>query len=219
MRIILFCLIVSFASFGQNTIQLRLKNITSADSLKVRRTYTIAYSIKNISDQPVTILLDAEKFTPATSGSMTHSIFYKVYEGDNSIDAPGILTYNVEDGFRIDTANRSEEEIQKIISEYLEKIKSQQQERLLNSKIRLEPNETKSYSKELHWDFERYQKHDENEFYIDPNAKHYFEISLILLREEYESRLTPEQFATLMADKSLIKGHIVSNKMEIDFSE
>ena len=85
--------------------------------------------------------------------------------------------------------------------------------------FQLNPKETKLISKTLYWDRKRYYLNGQNEFYLDEKTKHYLELTLILLKSEFKTKLTETQFNTIMSDKNFLNAVIVSNKMEINFSE
>ena len=76
---------------------------------------------------------------------------------------------------------------------------------------------TKSYTKKLLWDKTRYYKLDDNEFYLDEKSNHFLEISITLLKEEYQKTVSKEMFETITKNKNFIKGSFVSNKHLINF--
>lgn len=88
---------------------------------------------------------------------------------------------------------------------------------VMDDVMTLEPHETKTFTQTGYWDKDRYFFHDPEEFYLNEKAKHYFEITFVMLKEHLKSRLTSEEYDKIMADENFIKGVFVSNKMEIDF--
>jgi hypothetical protein len=63
----------------------------------------------------------------------------------------------------------------------------------------------------------RYVTYFDNEYYLDENPL--FRSSNILLKEELYTRLLPEDQNKIEANKTIIKGWLSSNKMEINFKE
>ncbi len=80
----------------------------------------------------------------------------------------------------------------------------------------LNPNEQLDCLIEFNWDKKRYFYRDPNEYYLDENAKHYFEITLVALKEELKDKIDEAVYKKLKNDPNLIKGVFVSNKVEIN---
>ena len=80
----------------------------------------------------------------------------------------------------------------------------------------LVPNEQLECSMVFNWDKKRYFYRDPHEYYLDENAKHYFEITLVALKEEYKNKIDEAVYNKALKDPNFIKGVIVSNKVEID---
>jgi hypothetical protein len=82
----------------------------------------------------------------------------------------------------------------------------------------LQPKETRSFTKTLYWNKDRYFFHDPEEFYLSDTAKHYLELTIVLLKEAFKDKLTEEEYTAIMADEHFIKGVYFSNKAEINFN-
>ncbi len=80
----------------------------------------------------------------------------------------------------------------------------------------LNPNEELKCSIVFNWDKKRYYYRDPNEFYLDEDAKHYFEITLVALKEEFKDKIDEAVYNKLINDPNFIKGVFVSNKVEIN---
>ena len=80
----------------------------------------------------------------------------------------------------------------------------------------LNPNEELECSIVFNWDKKRYFYRDPNEYYLAENAKHYFEITLVALKEEFKDKIDEAVYNKLINDPNFIKGVFVSNKVEIN---
>jgi hypothetical protein len=80
------------------------------------------------------------------------------------------------------------------------------------------PHQTEHFKATFKWNKNRYYYNEPNEFYLDINAKHYFEITLVALKEEFKGKVDDELFEKIMKNPNFIKGVFVSNKVQIDFS-
>jgi hypothetical protein len=65
--------------------------------------------------------------------------------------------------------------------------------------------------------FLRYVTYFDNEYYLDEKT-HYLDLVIILLKEELYSRLHEDK-TKIEANKTIIKGWLSSNKVEINFKE
>jgi hypothetical protein len=89
---------------------------------------------------------------------------------------------------------------------------------LMEDLFTLDPNETKTFTKIVSWDKDRYFFHDPEEFYLDEKGKYFLEITMVLMKEPFKDKLTEEQYQKILTDKNFIKGVFVSNKKEISFN-
>ena len=80
----------------------------------------------------------------------------------------------------------------------------------------LNPNQELECSIVFNWDKKRYFYRDPNEYYLAENAKHYFEITLVALKEEFKDKIDEAVYNKLINDPNFIKGVFVSNKVEIN---
>ena len=92
---------------------------------------------------------------------------------------------------------------------------AKKEKRKMNCQV-LNPNEELECSIVFNWDKKRYYYRDPNEFYLDENAKHYFEITLVALKEEFKDKIDEAVYNKLINDPNFIKGVFVSNKVEIN---
>lgn len=221
------------------TLKLKINSIVFKDSIAEEREFIIYYEIENLSSEKVSFFFNPNGITSSESGSMSNKPFYKIFQGEEQINPGEVLNpyRNLGGlGFEENLKNLKEnpEELKKYLKERLnmnidsmlaefnkpenEKLKNQT-EILMKDVFQLNPRETKSISKVLYWDKKRYYLNGQNEFYLDEKTKHYLELTLILLKSEFKNKLTETQFNTIMSDKNFLNAVIVSNKMEINFSE
>ena len=231
--IVLVFLFLSNLTIGQ-VIPLRLKidAINYNDSIN-KRTFTINYHIENLTNKELTYFLNPTDFISNTRASLATKIAYKIYQDDDLINVDDIVID--ENTFKIKSKlkeAKTDKEKALIVDEYLKteglnlndnnpidsltlsKLKA---EKLLSSMQTIRPNETKSYTKKLFWDKTRYYKLDDNEFYLDEKSNHYLEISITLLKEEYQKTVSKEMFETITKNTNFVKGSFVSNRHLINF--
>lgn len=228
------------ATFLQSQIlNLKINSIVFKDSIPEERTFIINYEIENLSNEKVSFFLNSNGFTSSDSGSMSNKPIYKIFQGEEQIN-PGEVLNSYKNpvglGFEENMKNLkgNDAELKKYLKERLnmdfdsmlaefkkpenEKFK-RQNTLLLKDLFQLKPKETKAMSKVLYWDKKRYYLNGRNEFYLDEKTKHYLEITLILLKSEFKIALTEMEFNNIMSDKNFLNAVVVSNKMEINFSE
>ena len=218
MRFLFFCFILfSIAAFSQNKlIELKIDSIITDNSNPKERKFTVNYHIKNLTENPVTFILNTKSIIPFSSGSSKYIPYYKLFEENTSIDIH-VFNNGINKKFDLNSyLNSRKDATGKPIENYLEKIQKKNNETLVNSITKIDASESKKYAITLFWNKERYQKQDESEYYLDENRKHYFEISIHLMKEELKEQFTAEQFKNITEDKTLIKGWFTSNKTEID---
>jgi hypothetical protein len=88
--------------------------------------------------------------------------------------------------------------------------------RMKNYYHTLQPNQTENFEVTFNWNKNRYYYLEPNEYYLDENAKHYFELTFVALKEEFESKVDEEIFEKIMKLPNFIKGVFISNKVEIN---
>ena len=227
--IVLVFLFLSNLTIGQ-VIPLRLKidAINYNDSIN-KRTFIINYNIENLTNKELTYFLNPTDFISNTRASLSTKIAYKIYQDNDLINVDDII--NDENNTKLKGA-KSDKELSLLMNKFLitngiyfdnnnpidsltlSKLKA---EKLFSSMQTIGPNETKSYTKKLFWDKTRYYKLDDNEFYLDEKSNHFLEISITLLKEEYQKTVSKEMFETITKNKNFIKGSFVSNRHLINF--
>ncbi|MDI5948730.1 hypothetical protein QLS97_03625 [Flavobacterium sp. LB2P87] len=157
---------------------------------------------------------------------MSYYPAYRLYQGDEIVNSVSIFN-----------SKTAKEELHKIIKDSelklaqtkkgsknniyddITKNKMQITQNILNSIIKLNPKEIKKISATLNWDKNRYSQYFDIEYYLNEKATHYFDLCINLMKEEFKEKVSSEDFKRIIEDKTIIKGWIQSDKMEINFKE
>lgn len=217
-HVIVFILFMSTVASAQ-PLTIKIDEITTTNS-KVERKYAVDFTIANTSTKPISFFLNPKYLIPAQSGSMANGVFFKIFEANEPIASTRLLSLmSYDDPETTGAQMLVMDSITKASYAEIDKLIAKHHKQFMESLMTIAPGESRSYSQDFYWNYERYQKMDELEYYIDSAQPHYLQLSVIFLKEEYKSKVSPEQFTELMAIPTLIKGWFVSNKMEIDFGE
>lgn len=215
----LFCI----TAFSQSKpIELKIDSLTSSNTDDGSRKFTLQYHITNLSDKPVSFVLNTNSLIPIGAGSLNPAVYYKLYENESSVDVSGIFTTTKGTRYFKDETEykRFEDSLTIALKNRTPEDKTQKRKAFfLNNIQTFKANETKYFTEELIWDKKRYHKNDVIEYYIQENEKHFFELHINLMREELLSNFTEEEKKEVLKDKILTKGWFTSNKVEIDLSE
>jgi hypothetical protein len=241
----LYFLLIPIVFFGQNKpIKINLLSVTSTDSIPDERKFIVNYSIENTTDKEISFFLNPEKLFPAHTNPMGTGVFYKLFQGNDELIINGVFyTKNFKsiDGFpdysKITNEKELEEATKKFFEAYMKKQKEKEKldsingvspeigtkqrmsNELMSAVFTLKPNETKTYSTTWYWDKKRYFKRDEYEYYLDEKGTFYVQFFLFLMKEQYQSKLTYEDYEKLLKIPNFIKGIYQSEKVEINFRE
>ena len=178
---------------------------------------------------------------------MTKEIYYKIFENDNFIEIGAAFNQFKKEEVIFDfdekmpqaekdsimiayLAEKLEEDPAKLLNiyneegsiglldpskEYMQKISK----RIKNYYHTLLTNQTEEFEASFKWNKSRYYYNEPNEFYLDENAKHYFEMTLVALKEEFKDKIDAEQYEKIMKDTQFIKGVFISNKVQINLRD
>ena len=228
MRIIyLILFFFSISSFAQDTaLAITIDSIISSDSTPNERKFIIIYHIQNLTNKPISFILNTNAIQPNATSSMSYSPAYRLYQGDEIINTVSIFNTKTEKeklgkikkdiDFRGSVAKNNSKTN---LYDYIGKRKNQISQNIRNSIIKLGPKEIKNFSKTLDWDKNRYSEYFDNEYYLDEKETHYFDLSINLMKEEFKERVSSEDYKKIIEDKTIIKGWAQSNKMKINFKE
>ncbi|RZJ69159.1 hypothetical protein [Flavobacterium sp.] len=213
----LWILLISVGCFGQRSLELVLDSVKTDNSETRFRTFHISYHITNKLNKPATFFLNTNLIVPVVASSMSHCPHHKLYQNGKSVDVAGI--------FEQPTRKLTPEESWKL-NDSLRRIsadpndwRARMSKSIIESMKTLSPGETRHFKIDLRWDKNRYQKQDENEFYLEPDAKFELELSMHLMREELVSRMTAEDYEKALKEPDFVKGWFTSNKLPIVFSD
>ncbi len=219
----IICLLFSITVFSQTKpIEIKIDSLTSSNTDDGRRSFTLQYHITNLTEKPISFVLNTTSIIPIGAGSLSPRPYYKVYENEASIDVSGIFT-----GERKIRSFKDEAELNRYRDSLMnyrksktpEEISQLKKEYFLENIQKLAPKETKHFTTVLAWNKKRYHKNDVIEYYIEEKEKHFFELHINLMVEELLSNFTEEEKKEVLKDKVLTKGWFTSNKVEIDLSE
>ncbi|WP_026978525.1 hypothetical protein [Flavobacterium tegetincola] len=246
MRLLLISLLLITTTLFAQPLTLTIDSVFSKEEHVKERIFTIKYSLKNNSADTLHFFLDPKNVSPSSGGSLTKEIYYKIYENDKFIEIGAAFnqfftdeivfkfdesfTQSQKDSVMIDyLAKKLDENPEKLLKIYqeegsiglLDSSKDYMQKhykRVNNYYHTLLPNQIEHLSTTFNWNKNRYYYLEPNEFYLDENAKHYFELTFVALKEEYKSNMDKEVFNEIMKMPHFIKGVFVSNKVEINFN-
>ena len=235
MRILcVYLLLLSLPISAQ--IELKIDAISSKDSIPTERKFTIQYHIENLTDKEVVFSLYPMSFGSNRRASMFKGMVYKIFQDQEFLDLEDIFSNTKVNSYRqalLEAKTKEEKDV--LVRKYLEEQKRinldsksiiDENELLLEkgknfskSIITLLPKEKRSYSKTLIWNKSRYYKLEDNEFYLDENKPHYFELTINLMKEYFKDYVEVNEYQEILNNPSYIKGWFTSNKVEIDFKD
>ena len=88
----IICFLLFFITLSVSAqIEFKIDSITSLDSIPTERKFTINYHIENLTDKEVSFFLYPKELTDFKSGSMSKTIFYKIYQTEEFLDFENIF--------------------------------------------------------------------------------------------------------------------------------
>lgn len=240
---ILFFLFFTSIAFSQKPISVKILSIKTENVDAKNASYIINYEIKNNTNNAVSFFLNPNTLIANAASSMTLFAVYKLYINNEAtkLDGPffekdgidwreklkSFKNYNSEEAkaFIKKTFEEFEKEQNKIVENYTknggkntDKAWILKNQKLLESKITIEPNETKLFTIVTHWNRERYFKQDDLEYYLTENDKYEFELTLSLQKDNLKSQLSNEEYQKIEKDPNFLQGDFTSNKAAIYFN-
>ncbi|WP_162126566.1 hypothetical protein [Flavobacterium phycosphaerae] len=219
----LFFLLFSITFFAQSKpIELKIDSIQTTNTDDGRRKFVLYYNISNLTDKPISFVLNNNTIIPIGSGSLRPFPYYKVYENETPIDISTLFTGDKTISYFKNEAelNRYQDSIMASIkNKTLEQLHQEKKETFLNNIQKMEPKETKNYEAVFVWDKNRYHRNDTIEYYLEEKEKHYIELHINLMTEELLMDFTKEEIQEILKDKHLTKGWFSSNKVELNLGE
>ena len=245
MRIFLVLFLLLHSLLYSQPLTLGVDAINSDDKDEKERIFTVKYYLQNNTADTLHFFFAPKQISPSTGGSMTKEIYYKIYENQNFIEIGQAFNqfFTNKTEFDFEEALSEQQRDSLIIMQLSKKLgedsgklfkifKEEGSIGLLDSskdymvryyqKINnyyhtLHPNQKENFEATFTWNKNRYYYMEPHEYYLDENAKHYFEITLVALKEEFKDRIDKEVYDKIMKDPNFIKGVFISNKIEINF--
>ena len=234
-------LLPAFA-FAQRPLQVTLDSITSSDSNSLHRKFTITYHVKNNTDEPLSFFLHPNTLIANAASSMTLYAVYKIYQNDAFQDMDGPFFPNIPEAIQFeDFPNHNSPEARDFIKKVTENHKAEyaallenyrkkggkstdekwivRNQKLLLSKLTLQPAETKTFAIQTTWNRIRIVNNGDLEYYLNENDRFDFELVLDLKKALFKSDLSEPEFNQIKDDKHFIEGVFTSNKMPVNFGE
>jgi len=244
MRILFVLFILKSGLLMAQPLTLQIDSLSSKDQNEKERIFTIKYHLQNNTEDTLRFFFTPKKISPSTGGSMTKEIYYKIYENQNFIEIGQAFNqfFPEKTEFDFDEA-LSEKQRDSLIIIQLSKKFEESPTRLFKifkeegsiglldpskdymvkfyKKINnyfhtLLPHQKEQFEAHFIWNKNRYYYMEPNEYYLDENAKHFFEITLVALKEEFKGSIDDDVYEKIMKDPNFIKGVFVSNKVEIN---
>jgi hypothetical protein len=207
-------------------IALTLDSIVSVDNSSKKRIFTIHYQIQNKTAKRISFILNPHSIRSNVSNSLAWMPSYRLYQNSIRIDVESISSPQANDTINkefIDSMQKELRENKANLEEYLlqrqKKTLESSSKNIINSILTFEPKESRSYSVSFNWDKNRYVTHYDNEYYLDEKTPHYMDIVVILMKDELYSRLLPEDQLKIESNKTILRGWLNSNKIEINFKD
>lgn len=236
MKLKLLFLLINFYSFGQlKPIEIKIDSIISSDSISNVRKFNVNYHIQNTTDKEVSFInciYPLNNFYPDVKELKVYSI---IVEDDKYVKL-NILHKNILLMHHLDSLDnaRSSEERTKIIQYYLKnnsrdttKFKNEIERRrkindfeyVKSAIITFQPNEIRYFTDTYYWNKKRYYKVNDLEFYIDEKEPYFLELSMVFFKKEFQHFFPEEDYKKMKDNPNFLDGHIVSNRIEINFKE
>ncbi len=234
---LLIFLIFQTAIAQDQPLEVVIDQIVEDNSNVNVRQFTVNYHLSNLTDTDICFFLKPDDLVSNNNGSMSNHPYYKIYQNDNFLNLGTVFGRSKKGVKReilhIDSKNLTPEMIALLNKWYILKethlaelkefgyFKTPIQFRsdtVIHDVITLGPKETKTFSKTISWDKDRYFFHDPEEFYLSETEKHYLEITVLLMKEPFKDKLSEEDYTEIMANPNFLKGVFVSNKAEINFN-
>ncbi|RYZ78857.1 MAG: hypothetical protein EOP06_28300, partial [Proteobacteria bacterium] len=187
MKTLCLLLILCFSSIAQRPVELVFDAIQTEDSNTTDRTFRLTYYLTNTSNKPISFLLNLSDIVPVVSSSMSFSPHYKLYKDGKSVDVAGVFTSGSQRATSMESYKKYVDSIRELETNVPLR-KFREGKAIMERIVRLNAGESKTCSILLGWNRERYQKQDENEYFLDPNAKYELELSMHLMRSELNGR-------------------------------
>ena len=220
---LMFFLFISLCSNAQNTdIEVQIDSITNKDPSTSERIFTVHYHIKNKTKSLISLVLNTNELRSNMYNSSSWIPSYRLFQEKNMIETNSVFD-SKKSAAILKKIMQDLENNRKGLADYLLKkqkeLEIKTSKKIIESIVKFQANETKTFSATLSWDKNRYQKFEDNEYFLDHNTKHYLDLFLYFNKEELTSSLLPEDLKIILDDPTIATGWIYTNKVEINFKD
>jgi hypothetical protein len=238
----LIFLFTALVSSAQKPLEVTIDSIASDDSNSLKRNFSIHYHLKNTTAKPISFFLHPNTLIANAASSMTLYAVYKIYQNDEFQDMDGPFFPDIPEKNELDKFNDYHSpEAKNLIKKINEKYKAEngvllenyrknggtnpdekwiiRNQKLLQSKMTLQPGEVKSFVIPTHWNRIRNVSNGDIEYYLNEKDHFQFELILDLKKTAFKGELSETEFAQLKKDPDFIEGIFTSNKTNINFAE
>ena len=220
---LMFFLFISLCSNAQNTdIEVQIDSITYKDPSTSERIFTVHYHIKNKTISLISLVLNTNELRSNMYNSSSWIPCYRLFQEKNMIETNSVFDSKKSDAI-LKKMMQDLENNRKGLADYLLKkqkeLEIKTSKKIIESIVKFQANETKTFSATLSWDKNRYQKFEDNEYFLDQDTKHYLDLFLYFNKEELTSSLLPEDLKIILDDPTIATGWIYTNKVEINFKD
>lgn len=220
---LIFFLFISLCSNAQNTdIEVQIDSITHQNPSTSERIFTVHYHIKNKTKSLISLVLNTKELRSNMYNSSSWIPSYRLFQEKNMIETNTVFDSKKSDAI-LKKMMQDLENNRKGLAEYL--LKQQKESNIKTSKkiiesiVKFQDNETKNFSATLSWDKNRYQKFEDNEYFLDQKTTHYLDLFFYLNKEELTTAVLPEDLKIILDDPTIVTGWINTNKVEINFKD
>ena len=240
LKILIFILLSVSLSAQEVPLKFEIDSIANNNLNSKRRVYSIHYHVENKTNHPVSFFLIPHSLIANAASSMTLFPVYRIFQNDvaTELDGPFFEKYD-RDEVLLELSDLKDPDFESKAKNFMKKINEDRRntleiykknggksndelwiyenQKLLASKIILQPNEVKKLKIVTSWDKKRYYIQDNIEFYLNENDKYEIEFTFNLMKTLFKDKLSEAEFKALEIDKNLVQGVFITNKMAIDF--
>lgn len=209
-------------------VEIVIDSINYKDSLK-ERIFTVNYKITNISNENVSFFLNPSRIIPNSAASMRYNPYYRIFQNSKMENFPMKFTSNrgtdkKKDKYLEFLLNHTKY-VDSVFTDY--KIKGGTSEdkywvakktELLNSIMILGAKETKTFSFDFYWDKTKYYREGDMEYIIDEKDVFEMDLTINLMKKDFKSWLSTEEYSKIALDKNFVEGVFTSNKMILNLN-
>ncbi len=206
---------VCLSAYSQS-LSLKIDSISSDDQDPAERVFKVHFHLENLTDDRLYFLQDTSGIVPSTGGSGTYLPYYKIYENDTFLEIGSVFS-----GWNRKQFDLEERNIDSLVVLFQKEIDAKQNnKRIVSDKIiELAPSGIIKFSMDFYWNRNRYYLNQDIEYYLEEEAKHFIEITMVMQKPNLESESFDDDLKKIINGENFIQGVITSNKMLIDFGK